>query len=108
VAFVGFFSLQVAAQAPAEQPPGAQAPAAQAAQKAETAKGVLKSVDPQKMTLTLQSGETFQYNEQTKVTGAQGGAAGLASMSGRQLTIQYTTKGVDRMATSIEVAAAAK
>ena len=58
------------------------------------------------MTLTLASGETFQYNEQTKVTGAQGGVAGLASMSGRQLTIQYTTKGADRMATSIEVAAA--
>src|SRR5262245_45274141 len=117
VAFVGFVSLQVAAQAqapgrqapdsqapgrqapdaqapdrqapdsqaPGRQAPDAQAPSGQAGQKAETARGVLKSVDPEKMTLTLASGETFQYNEQTKVTGAQGGVAGLLSMSGRQL-----------------------
>ena len=111
VAFVAFFSLQVAAQAPAEQAPGAQAPAARAAQageKAETAKGTLKSVDSEKMTLTLAAGETFQYTAQTKVTGAQGGVEGLGSVSGRQVTIQYTTKGADRIATSIEVAAAAK
>ena len=109
VAFVAFFSLQVAAQAPAEQAPGAQAPAAPAAQageKAETAKGTLKSVDSAKMTLTLAAGETFQYTAQTKVTGAQGGVEGLGSASGRQVTIQYTTKGAERIATSIEVAAA--
>jgi len=109
VAFVAFFSLQVAAQAPAEQAPGAQAPAApadQAGEKAETAKGTLKSVDSEKMTLTLASGETFQYTAETKVTGAQGGVEGLGSVSGREVTIQYTTKGADRIATSIEVAAA--
>ena len=111
VAFVAFFSLQVAAQAPAEQAPGAQAPAArtaQAGEKAETAKGTLKSVDSEKMTLTLAAGETFRSTAQTKVTGAQGGVEGLGSVSGRQVTIQYTTKGADRIATSIEVAAAAK
>ena len=115
-AFISFISLQPAfAQAPQDKPaaPGAQAPApappAQAgAQKSESAKGELKSVDAVKMTLTLASGETFQYNDQTKVTGAQGGVAGLASMSGRQVTIQYTAKGADRIATSIEVAAGAK
>ena len=110
VAFVAFFSLQLAAQAPAEQAPGAQAPAAPAAQAgetAETAKGTLKSVDSEKMTLTLASGETFQYTAQTKVTGEKGGVEGLGSMSGRQVTIQYTTKGADRIAMSIEVAAAA-
>jgi hypothetical protein len=117
VAFVSFISLQPAfAQAPQEKPgggapgaPGGREPGAQApAPKAESAKGELKSVDAAKMTLTLASGETFQFNEQTKVTGAQGGAAGLATMSGRQVTIQYVTKGADRLATSIEVAAAAK
>jgi hypothetical protein len=109
VAFVSFISLQPAfAQAPQEKPPGG-APGAQApAQKAESAKGELKSVDAAKMTLTLASGETFQFSDQTKVTGAQGGVAGLATMSGRQVTIQYVTKGADRIATSIEVAAAAK
>jgi hypothetical protein len=110
VAFVAFFSLQVAAQAPTEQAPGAQAPvaaAAQAGEKTETAKGTLKSVNPEKMTLTLASGETFQYTAKTKVTGAQGGVEGLGSMSGRQVTIQYTTKGAERIATSIEVVTAA-
>jgi hypothetical protein len=112
-AFVSVFSLSVfaqASQAPAPQAPAAQAPASQApaggAQKAETAKGELKSVDAAKMTLTLASGETFMFNDQTKVTGAQGGVAGLASASGRQVTINYTTKGADRIATSIEVAGA--
>ena len=110
-AFVSVISLSAYAQAPAGQAPApGSAPAAQApagGQKAESAKGELKSVDAAKMTLTLASGETFQYNDQTRVTGAQG-TAGLATMSGRQVTIQFTQKGADRIATSIEVAAAAK
>ena len=112
-AFVSFISLQPSyAQAPQDKPaaPGAAAPGAPAqapAQKSESAKGELKSVDVVKMTLTLASGETFQFNDQTKVTGAQGGVAGLASASGRQVTINYAMKGADRIATSIEVAAAA-
>jgi hypothetical protein len=116
LAFVGAISLSAYAQAPASQAPAAQAPASQApagggqkpeggAQKAESAKGELKSVDAAKMTLTLASGETFQYNEQTKVSGAQGGVAGLASMSGRQVTINYTTRGADKVAIAIAVEA---
>jgi hypothetical protein len=109
-AFVSFVSLQaVSAQAPAPPAPGDKAPApapgpAQAgAQKAETAKGELKSVDAAKMTLTLANGQTFQYNSSTKVTGAQGGVAGLASMSGREVAIDFETKGADRIATAITV-----
>jgi hypothetical protein len=110
-AFASLISLSAFAQAPQAPPAGAgaQAPAAQApagGQKVESAKGELKSVDAVKMTLTLASGETFMYNDQTKVTGAQGGVAGLASASGRQVTIQFNQKGADRIATSIEVAAA--
>ena len=112
LAFTSLISLSAFAQAPQAPPAGAgaQAPAAQApagGQKAESAKGELKSVDAVKMTLTLASGEIFMFNDQTKVTGAQGGTAGLATLSGRQVTIQYTQKGADRIATSIEVAAAA-
>jgi len=103
LAFVAVISLSAFAQAPAGQEPGAKPPAQ--AQKAESAKGELKSVDAAKMTLTLASGETFMYTDQTKVTGAQGGVAGLASASGRQVTINFMTKGADRIATSIEVAA---
>src|SRR5262245_3508738 len=109
LAFVAALSVSAFAQAPESQAPGAKPPAAQAppagAQKAESAKGELKSVDAAKMTLTLASGETFMYTDQTKVSGAQGGVAGLASASGRQVTINYTTKGADRIATSIEVVA---
>ena len=108
--FATAFSLSAYAQAPASQAPAAQAPPAAAAQaqKPESAKGELKSVDAQKMTLTLDSGQTFQYTSSTKVTGAQGGVAGLASMSGREVTIDYETRGADRVAIMITVAAAEK
>jgi ABC-type oligopeptide transport system substrate-binding subunit len=110
--FVAAFSLSAYAQAPASKAPapGAQAPAAAPAQaqKPESAKGELKSVDAQKMTLTLANGQTFQYNSSTKVTGAQGGVAGLASMSGREVTIDFETKGADRIATMITVEAEKK
>ena len=109
--FVAAFSLSAYAQAPARprlrqlRRPAA-APAQ--AQKPESAKGELKSVDAQKMTLTLANGQTFQYTSATKVTGAQGGVAGLASMSGREVTIDFETKGADRIATMITVEAEKK
>jgi hypothetical protein len=105
--FVATISLSAYAQAPADQASAAQAPAGQA-QKAESAKGELKSVDAEKMTLTLASGQTFQYTSSTKVTGAQGGVAGLSSMSGREVTIDYEMKGANRIATAITVAAEKK
>ena len=110
VVFVAAFSLSAYAQAPASQAPAAQAPAAAEAraQKPESATGELKSVDAQKMTLTLANGQTFQYTSSTKVTGAQGGVAGLASMSGREVTINYSAKGGDRVATAITVGAEKK
>src|SRR5262245_27746663 len=48
----------------------------------QTAQGELLDVDGKANTLTIktQTGEmTFSYNEQTKVTGAQKGVAGLAT-----------------------------
>jgi hypothetical protein len=93
------------AQAPAPQAPAAQAPA----QKTESAKGELRSVDTAKKTLTIAAeggpAQVFQYTDTTKVTGARYGFEGLATMSGRQVTVQYTMKGADRIATSVEVAA---
>jgi hypothetical protein len=117
-AFLTVFSLQVAAQAPSSpaprENPAAQAQASQApagdAQKSETARGELKSVDSTKKTLTIKpetgADMVFMYNDDTKITGAQNGAAGLATMSGRQLTVHYTMKGTDRIASAVEVAAA--
>jgi len=110
VVFAVVFSLTAFAQAPASQAPTAQAPPAAAAraQKPESATGELKSVDAQKMTLTLANGQTFQYTSSTKVTGAQGGVAGLASASGREVTIDYETKGADRIAMMITISAEKK
>lgn len=84
---------------------------AQAQQKTETAKGQLAAVDTDAKTLTIKTGEgeqRFQYTDSTKITGAQGGAAGLASASGREVTVTFVMSGANRVAESIEVAAAAK
>ena len=116
LALVSYIGLQPAFAAQAQNPasaPGAQAPApAPAAQaqapKSESAKGELQSVDTAKKTLTVAgeggSPQVFQYTDTTKVTGAKG-IEGLGTMSGRQVTVQFTTKGADRIATSVEVAA---
>jgi Cu/Ag efflux protein CusF len=108
LALVCFLSLGSAVVAAGQAAPG-EAPAAQAqAQKPEKASGELRSVDTAKKTLTISAGggsQVFHYTDDTKVTGASGGVAGLATMSGRQVMIEFTTKGADRIATSIEVAA---
>lgn len=81
------------------------------AQKTQTAKGQLTAVDTDAKTLTVKTGEgeqRFQYTDSTKITGAQGGAAGLASASGREVTVTFSMSGADRVAESIEVAADAK
>ena len=108
--FVAAVNLSAFAQAPASKDPATQASQAPAGktQKTQSAKGELKSVDTEKMTLTLANGQTFQYSDSTKVTGAQGGTAGLASMSGRNVTIDYEMRGADRVATAITVAAEKK
>jgi len=107
-------NIQGAAQAPsapagAVQSPSSQAPAGDA-QKTEIATGELRAVDSTRKTVTIKNAAgvdvVFQYNDDTKVTGAQDGVAGLAAMPGRQVTIQYMMKGTDRVASSIEVAAA--
>jgi hypothetical protein len=121
LAFISFVALQPvtaaqAPQAPANPAPTAkppQAPAGQAqapAQKSESVKGELRSIDVAKKTLTVTAEggaqQIFQYTDSTKVSGAQGGIEGLASMSGRPVTVQYNMKGSDRIATSIDVGAA--
>jgi hypothetical protein len=95
-------------QAPAPAPAPIQAPA----QKPDsaptmTAQGELVSVDAKANTFSLKTTApaemTFRYNEQTKVSGAQKGVAGLATATGSQVTIQYRKDGATNLATSIEV-----
>lgn len=103
------------AQAPAQPPqapppavsPGAppadraQAPAAQT----QTASGELVSVDAKASTLSVKTASaemTFKYDDTTKISGGKG-AAGLATMTGSQVTVQYRKDGAANIATSIDV-----
>ena len=119
---VGSASAQVADQ-PRPQPgaPGAQAPdqprpqpspspaPAQAKPEEQTARGELSSIDPTAKMLTIKPAagaeQKFQYNDSTKVTGARGGVAGLATESGKQVTVHFKNEGANRVATEIEVQA---
>jgi hypothetical protein len=124
---VGSASAQVSDQprpqpgAPGAQAPGAQAPdqprpqpspspsAGQAKPEEQTARGELSSIDATAKMLTIKPAagaeQKFQYNDSTKVTGARGGVAGLATESGKQVTVHFKNEGANRVATEIEVQA---
>ena len=79
---------------------------AQAQAQTQTSQGELLDVDGKANTLTIkaQTGEmTFRYNDQTKVTGAQKGMAGLATMTGSQVVVIFRKDGPMNVATSIDV-----
>ena len=83
-------------------------PVAQAQTQTQTAQGELLDVDGKNQTLTIkaQAGEmTFRYNDQTKVSGAQKGVAGLATMTGSQVVVMYRKDGQINLASTIEVRA---
>lgn len=110
---VGSASAQVSEQ-PRPQPnapaqPSPSPSAAQAKSEAQTARGELSNIDATAKTLTIKPTEgaeqRFQYNDSTKVTGARGGVAGLATQSGKQVTVHFTSQGANRVATEIEVQA---
>ena len=94
--------------APAQPSPGAPSTSsAQAKPQAQTARGELSSIDATAKMLTIKptdgAEQKFQYNDDTKVTGARGGVAGLATQSGKQVTVHFTMQGANRVATEIEV-----
>jgi hypothetical protein len=83
-------------------------PQAQAQVQTQTAQGELLDVDGKANTLTIKSqvGEmTFRYNDQTRVTGAQKGVTGLATMTGSQVRVMYQKEGQNNIATTIDVKA---
>ena len=118
---VGSASAQVDQQRPQPGAPGAQAPpdqprpqpspspSAQAKPEEQTARGELSSIDATAKMLTIKPAagaeQKFQYNDSTKVTGARGGVAGLATESGKQVTVHFKNEGANRVATEIEVQA---
>jgi hypothetical protein len=77
------------------------------AQEPATAKGELVRVDPDAKTLAIKTASgtemQFKYTDATSVTGAEKGVAGLATMSGAQLTVSFRIEGTSNVATKIEV-----
>lgn len=71
-----------------------------------TAQGELVSVDAKEKILSIKTTNgdmEFRYDDDTKVTGGQKGVAGLATLSGTPLGIQYRKDGAVNHAVSIEV-----
>lgn len=115
------YGSALAQQAPA-QPPQAppssvspaippSAPSAGAQADAQlTATGELVSIDAKDSTMKVKTatGEvTIKYDDDTKVSGASRNTAGLATMSGSQVTVRYKKDGASNVASSIEVKPAA-
>jgi len=70
------------------------------------AQGQLVRVDATAKTLIIQGAQgqmSFRYTDQTKVSGAQEGVAGLATMSGAQVTVRFVKQQQDSIATEIDV-----
>ena len=71
------------------------------------AQGQLLKVEATAKTIAIRSAQgaqmQFSYTEDTKVVGADQGVAGLATMSGADVTIQFVRKGQDNVAMQIEV-----
>src|SRR5262245_1966542 len=98
-------------QAPQERPssPGDQSPVAQRASAAQsqtqTASGELVSVDVKAKTLTVKTAtgeQKFSYNDSTTITGGKD-VAGLATMNGSEVTVQFKKDGASNLATSISI-----
>jgi hypothetical protein len=81
--------------------------AGQQAEEPRWVQGELLGVDTENGTLTVRtSADTelkFHYTEDTEVTGAQEGMAGLATIDGSTVTVYYVTDGDRHTAVKIEV-----
>jgi len=73
---------------------------------ASTAQGQLVRVDTRANTIDIRTTAgadmTFHYTADTKVTGSES-VSGLATMTGADVTVQYTKQGQDNVATAITV-----
>ena len=77
------------------------------AQQPTVAQGRLAQVDTDAKTIAIRTDDgtqmQFHYTAETKVTGAEDNPAGLATMSGAQVTIAYKQVDKNLVATQIEV-----
>jgi len=87
----------------AQQPPSSQNPSTS---RETSITGELMRVNPDAKMFTVKNatGEIqFKYSDSTVVTGAQKTVAGLATMSGEQVTVSYRVDNGANIATHIEV-----
>jgi hypothetical protein len=104
------FTVGVAPVAYAQQPPTpAPAPDTQAERVAPAPQieGELLSVDAETKTLTVKTDdgkmEQVRYTDDTEVTGADSGLAGLTNADGPRVSVTFTGTGADRVASEIAV-----
>jgi hypothetical protein len=74
--------------------------------KMESAQGELLAVDLEAQSFAVRTSagnQEFKYTADTTITGARG-IEGLATMSGREVSVQYTVEGEVWVAKSIEIA----
>ena len=93
---------------PQREPPAAAAPA-QPAPKSEAAvaRGELVKVDADGKKITVKGADgietEFAYNDATEIAGGRDGAAGLATKSGSQVAVAFTSENGVKTATKIEI-----
>jgi hypothetical protein len=96
-------------QSPAkpQDPPSSQAPSDRGREASiAPVSGELTRVNPDAKMFIVKNATgdvQFRYSDQTVITGAQKTVAGLATMSGEQVTVSYRVDGGTNMATKIEV-----
>jgi hypothetical protein len=90
-----------------QAPPQQEQQEPQQQQDVQTTRGTLQDVDIDAKTVAVRTADgadvTIMYTDQTSVTGASGGVAGLGEMSGREVVVQSMMKGADRVASSIQI-----
>lgn len=102
VAAVPAFAQQASPQPAPEQKQDNKAPSG-------VASGELVNVDSTAKSILVKKTDgtemKFAYGDDTEVVGADRGLSGLATMSGSEVRVNYTTKGAINVATKIEVRA---
>lgn len=117
VTLMAYGSALAQQPAPPQAPPSSASPSTPSAQAGSqtsgqtmTATGELTKVDAKDDMLTVKTSTgdvNIKYDNETKVSGASRNTAGLATMSGSQVTIRYKKDGNRNVATMIEVRPAA-
>jgi|RhiMethySRZTD1v2_1073278.scaffolds.fasta_scaffold61200_4 hypothetical protein len=93
-------------------PPAGQAPERGGGGQAQTATGQLAKVDTNAKEITIKGADNKEmvitWNDQTQITGVDGGAQGLSGKTGATLRVTYQSRGGGNLASRIEVQEAKK